>query len=97
MSAGQNGCPDNLSRLMPDSRRVLPMMQDLTNNLVNPNAVLHLGENKWTVAAHSLCVVFHYLQIRTNSCGQIGLVDDEQVALGDAGSVLARNLVPVAA
>lgn len=64
--------------------------------MVDPNVLLHLGENRRPALAHLPRVALHDAQIGTHGLGEIGLVDDEEIALGDAGAALAGHLVAAA-
>ena len=45
------------------------------------------------LSACSRCDVTPYLQICADCVRQVGLVDDEEIALGDARAAFTRNLV----
>lgn len=62
---------------MPHTRRVLPRMDDVVDDLIHTNAVFHLCKNKRTIAAHPFRVVLHHLQIRAHARGQLSLVNDK--------------------
>ena len=62
---------------MSGTNRVLPGVNDVGDDLVKAHAMFDLRENKRPAAAYLLCVAFHHLQIRANTFGQAGLVDDE--------------------
>src|SRR5574343_788463 len=51
----------------------------------------HHPGTRFGVGAHACGVLLHHLQIGAHMRGQVGLVDDEQVALGDAGAAFARD------
>lgn len=50
-------------------------------------------EHPLAVGAHAGGVGVHHIQIGAHVGGQVGLVDDEQVALGDARAALARDFL----
>src|SRR6266581_7492114 len=81
------------SMSMPHAGCMLPGVGDVADDLLHTDSVLHLREYKRAVAAHLLRVALHHFQIRTHSLREVGLVDDEQVALRDPGAALPRNLV----
>jgi hypothetical protein len=56
-------------------------------------AGLEVGEHERPLAAHAARIAVHHLQRGADHRREVDLVDDEQVALGDAGAALARDLV----
>src|SRR5712671_5126240 len=56
-------------------------------------AGLEVGEHEGALPAHAARVAVHHLERRADHRREIDLVDDQQVALGDAGATLARDLV----
>lgn len=64
--------------------------------MIHAHALLHLGEDRGAAFAHLARVALHDAQIGADGLGEIGLVDDEEVALGDAGAALAGDLVAAA-
>src|SRR4051794_21036794 len=55
---------------------------------------LEVREHERTIAAHLARVAIHDLERRTDMRREVDLVDDEEIALHDAGAALARDLVP---
>ena len=55
---------------------VLPGMHHVTNDLIQPDAVFDLGENKRAGSPHFPGVVRHDFQIGPDAGCQIGFVDD---------------------
>merc|ERR1712224_968838 len=76
------------------SLRILQGVADVLDDGVHMNTVLHLCEDGRAVAAHLLGVTIHHPEVSADELGKVGLVDDEQVGLGDAGATLTRYLVP---
>ncbi len=72
---------------------VLPRVPNVAGDFVHPDAIFDLGEEVRAVAAHPAGVTVHDGEVGADGLGQIGLVDDEQVGLGDAGSAFAGDLV----
>src|SRR5450830_112597 len=66
---------------------------DQVHQRLNAITGLAIGEDEGLVLAHHAGVVVHHLKAGTDIGGQIGLVDDQDVGLGDARAVLARDLV----
>lgn len=62
---------------MSGTNRVLPGVNDGGDDFVKAHAMFDLRENKRPAAAHLLCVALHHFEIRANTFGQVGLVDDE--------------------
>ena len=52
-----------------------------------------IGEDEGAVAAHFFGVAVHDVQAGADEGGEVDLVDDQQVAAGDAGAALAGDLV----
>ena len=44
-----------------DARRVLPRVENVADDFIHADAILHLREDEWTIAAHLLRVAFHHL------------------------------------
>jgi len=78
---------------MRDGSGVLPGVGDLGDDGVHANSVTDLGKNNRAVAAHGAGVALHDLEIGADGRGKVGLVDDQQIGLSNAGSALAGNLV----
>jgi hypothetical protein len=68
-------------------------MNDVADYLVHTGAVPDLRENISVGAAHLSGIALHDAEVCPDGCGQVGLVDDEQVGLGDARAAFARNFV----
>lgn len=81
---------------MLDAGGVLPRMDDVAEDRVNADAMLHLREDEWSAAAHPFRVPSHHFEVRAHARGQIRLVDYEQVRLGNAGAAFAWNFVATA-
>ena len=79
--------------LVSDALGVLPCMEEMMDDFCHSLIVFDLGEYKWTIAPHSSCVPFHHAKIRTHGFSQIGLIDHQQVALGNTWSPFSRNFV----
>src|SRR6266850_5348753 len=69
-------------------------MNDRADNVVHSDPVFDLGKNNGTATSHGVRVTLHYAKIGADSFRQIGLVDDEQVGLGNARTAFARDFVP---
>lgn len=78
---------------MRDAAGVLPGVEDVVDDLGDTDAVADLGEEEGTDAPHALRVAGHDVEVGSHGRGQVGLVDDKEVALGEAGSALAGDLV----
>jgi hypothetical protein len=59
-------------------------------------AGLEVGEHEGALAALGLGVVGHHLERGADQRGEVDLVDDQQVRLGDAGAALAGIFSPAA-
>ena len=66
---------------------------DEGNDALEAFARLEVREHERPRAAHALRVAVHDLERGADHRREIDLVDDQQVALGDAGAALARDLV----
>ena len=53
----------------------------------------HIGPAAGVQRAHAPGVGFHHRQVGADMRREVGLVDDQQVALGDAGPAFARDLL----
>ena len=78
---------------MGDRAGMLPGMNDVADYFIHAGTVTDLRENERAGAAHLAGVAIHDAQVRPYGRSQVGLVDDQQIGLGDAGSAFARNLV----
>ena len=58
-----------------------------------PTAARHLSEHRRAVAAHLLASRAITSRLAPTLRREVGLVDDQQIRLGDAGAALARHLV----
>jgi hypothetical protein len=74
-------------------QRVLPGVDDVIDDVFGAKAVPGLSEEEWTRAAHFDGVVFHDVEVGADGRSQVGFVDDEEVALGDARATFARDFV----
>ena len=54
---------------MDDPDGVLPRVQDMANDFVYSNPVLHLRKDERPVAAHLAGITSHYFQIGSNRLG----------------------------
>lgn len=73
-----------------------PSTQDQVNNMLHPDPLLDLREDRRPPLPHLPRVPVHDIQIRADNLGEIGLVDDQQVALCDARASFPRDLVAAA-
>lgn len=64
--------------------------------MLDAHILLDLRKHRRTPLAHLPSVPLHDTQVGADGLGQVRLVDDEQIALRDAGAALARHLVPAA-
>lgn len=78
---------------MGNPDRVVPGMQNVTGNFGNPDPVFHLGKDERSISPHFPGVTLHHCQIRPDGRRQIGLIDDQEVRLGQAGPTLSRYFV----
>ena len=81
---------------MGNSTGVLPGVRDVVNYFIHTDAVFNLRENERPRAPHFFRVALHHLQISAYAGGEVGLVDNQQVGLRDAGPAFARNFVTAA-
>ena len=72
---------------------VLPGVGDVVDDVFDADAVFGLGEEKWTVAAHFDGVAFHDVEVGADDRGEVGFIDDEEVALRDARAAFARDFI----
>ncbi len=72
---------------------VLPGVQELRDDFVHAGAMLDLGEDEGAFTAHLAGVALHDRQVGANGRGEVSLVDDEKVRLGDARAAFARDFV----
>src|SRR5439155_13919578 len=66
---------------------------DEADDTVEPLALLEVGHDKGTLAAHALGVRLHLFQGGADMGRKIDLVDDQKVGPGDARAALGRDLV----
>lgn len=71
----------------------LPRAQDQIHNVIDTLAVLDDGEDGRTSLPHLPAVPLHDTEIGSDGLGKIALVHDQEIALGDAGTALSRDLV----
>lgn len=77
-----------------NASRVLAGVQDVSDDLIEPNAVLHLREDVGAAAAHLLRIPIHHGKISANRGSEVGLVDYQEIGLRDAWTAFARDFVP---
>src|SRR5215813_12370150 len=65
----------------------------VTGDFLDSYPLRHLREHRRAGAAHLSCVAVHHSQICSDMGREIGLVDDQEIRLGDSRAALARNLV----
>src|ERR1700749_3489029 len=66
---------------------------DESDNAVEAVALLQIGHDERTLAAHPPGVGIHLLQGGADMGREVDLVDDKQIRAGDAGAALGRDLV----
>lgn len=76
-----------------DTGGVLPCVEHMVDDFGQAESVFDLGEDDGTGAAHVACVAGHDFEVGADGWGEVGFVDDEQVALGEAGSAFAGDFV----
>src|SRR3989344_4028605 len=67
---------------------------DEVDHLIQAGLGLEVGHHEGARGPHALGVGRHDLEVGAYVWRQVGLVDDEQVAFGDAWAALARDLFP---
>ena len=75
------------------TRGVLKGVHNVMKNFIHAAAVFHLRKYKRAVAAHSFGVASHHVEIGADGGREVGFVDDEEVALRDAGAAFAGDFV----
>lgn len=75
------------------SRHMLPGVQDMADDFIDSQPMLHLRKDERTGATHFFRVTFHHRQIGANGFGQVGFVDYQQIGLRNARPAFARYLV----
>src|ERR1700753_3871489 len=91
---GLFGRADREPSWVPSAReRLGARAQDARDDGVEPHALVGLREHERAVSAHGARVARHDVEARAHVGRQIGLVDDEEVGLGDARAALAGDLV----
>lgn len=65
----------------------------MPGDLADAVSVLDPGEDEGAIAAHLCAVALHDREVGSDRFGQVGLVDDQEVGLGDSRAALARDLV----
>ena len=82
-----------LSVRMPDAGGVLPGVEEVVDDGIDADSVADLGEQERSPAPHLLGIAGHHVEVSPDRHREVGLVDHQQIALGDSGSALARDLV----
>jgi len=75
------------------SDREHPALDDERDDCVQPNARLQIGHHERSFATHARRVVRHHCERCADVRREVGLVDDEQVRLRDAGAALPRDFL----
>lgn len=74
-----------------------PLLLDELDHLIQPLPGLEVGHHERLESlcggAHAARVRLHHVQVGAHVRGEVGLVDDEEVALGDARAALAGDLL----
>ena len=78
---------------LPGCFRVSPRLQDVIDDFADTFAVLDPREQEGASAAHFRAVAFHDGEVGLDRLGQVGLVDDQQVRLGNSGATFSGDLV----
>ena len=78
---------------MGDAGRMLPGVKDVADDVVDADAMFNLGEDEGAGAPHLAGVAGHDVEVGAYGWGEVGLIDDEQVALGEAGAAFAGDFV----
>ena len=55
---------------MRNTARVLPVMENVADNLVHADALLDLGEDEGAIAAHFTRVAIHHFQVGADRFGE---------------------------
>ena len=76
-----------------DADSVLPGVEDVLHNFIHADVVLDLGHDKSARAPHPSRVARHDFEVGADGWCQIGFIDDQQVALSEAGTAFARDFV----
>ena len=76
-----------------DAEGVLAGVEDVGDDTVHADGAFHLGEDVGSLAAHLQRVAFHDGEVGADRGGEVDFVDDQEVALGDAGAAFARDFV----
>jgi len=79
--------------LMGDRAGVLPGMDGMIDNLIHARTVPDLREDKRAGSAHFPGIALHNAEVRPDGRSQVGLIDDQQVGLRNAGAAFAGNLI----
>lgn len=91
---GRNGLNEQMRLVaVVDVEGVLEGVGDVVDDVVDADAVFGLGEKEGAGAAHFDGVAFHDVEVSANDGGEVGFVDDEEVALGDARAAFARDFI----
>lgn len=75
---------------------MIPGMEDVMQDVIDADSVFDLGEDEGTGAAHGSGVAGHDFEVGADGGSEVGFVDHEKVALGEAGTAFAGVLVPPA-
>lgn len=73
--------------------RCLPCRENQIDNGIDALVSLHNGEDGRAAFTHPPAIPVHDVQVSAHCLGQVDLVHDEQVRLGDARPALAGDLV----
>jgi hypothetical protein len=79
--------------IVRDPACMFPRVRDVLDDYISANAVFNLSKHEWPVASHFSGIAIHHVQIGANGVGEVGLVNYEQVGLGDTRSTFARYFV----
>jgi hypothetical protein len=77
-----------------NASRVLACVQNVADDLIQAHPVFHLRENEGAAAAHLLRIPIHHGKIGADRGREVGLVDHQQIGLGDSRAPFARDFVP---
>jgi hypothetical protein len=76
-----------------DFEGVLPGVNNVANDVIDAHAVFCLSENERAGASHFDGIAFHHVEVGADGGPEIGFVDDQKIALGDAGAAFARDFI----
>src|SRR5580700_5855761 len=80
-------------RATSTGRGLAPCSQDCLRDLGHTHAVLRLSEYDRPRPAHGARISGHDIETCADVIGEIRLVDDEYIGLGNSGASFARHLV----